>query len=234
MSLVQCWSQRDEGWDLQARIELVCNSDAWKERLELDNQKDEEEQERMTRGRGQGASARGRGKPSQAEKPEERNEDKDEAKVVPLFDYARHRGETYEQPIISFSLLRQLWHCLAMPTTATSSGDGGGEECWTGREVLIALLACLGFAWKPDVNLLWDGTEYASDDPPEEEEDVGAESNDMLVLALKKKREEMTSRQPLVSQFEAFVYRFNTLAHSVGLSRLGSHIALLVTYYDRR
>jgi hypothetical protein len=75
---------------------------------------------------------------------------------VVVFDFYRSRVEIINQTTADVTLLLKLWQCVGL-----GGGDGGDEDgseqdqSWKG--VLTTLLACLGFAWHDDVDLLWDG-----------------------------------------------------------------------------
>lgn len=76
---------------------------------------------------------------------------------VVLFDHcglaAIFLSCSLEPTIAMFTVLRKLWQCVGL-----GSDEGDEGQTWKGTEVLTTLLACLGFAWKDDVEMLWDGT----------------------------------------------------------------------------
>jgi hypothetical protein len=78
-----------------------------------------------------------------------------------LLDYYRSRGESRDTPSVRFGMLRKIWQCVGLATKRADGADDGqceGEnqkqQQWNGTEVLTTLLACLGFAWKDDVELI--------------------------------------------------------------------------------
>lgn len=205
MNLVQCWDQRDGSWDLQVRIELVSSSVVWRERIAIAQDSIEGEQDDGTSSNAANDTSTAAGSVSNAQYAS--------AMAVPVFDYLRTRGWVCSQPIIRNSILRQLWSNLGLPTTSKLK-SGPFPEAWTGKEVLIGLLACMGFAWKPDVELLWERDEDEPyDQDAEEEEDFGTEGYFILEKAGQKKRKEFASKASLVHEFNQFVERFDLFSH---------------------
>jgi hypothetical protein len=79
-------------------------------------------------------------------------EQEDGSMRVVLLDYDRSRDQVSQTPKALFSVMRKVWHCVGL----SAEPVGGSDELWTGTEVLVSLLACLGFTWQRDVDLLWD------------------------------------------------------------------------------
>jgi hypothetical protein len=141
--VLQAWDHRDEGWDLQVFVDLRTSSASWKQLLESSGQGQQDETK------------------EEEEKEEEEEGGEDDEASAPLhvvvFDYYRSRGDIMDQTTANFTLLRKLWQCVGLSGGGDDDDDGSDQDLsWKGKEVLTTLLACLGFAWHDDVDLLWD------------------------------------------------------------------------------
>jgi hypothetical protein len=178
LNVVQAWDHRDEGWDLQVFVSLCTASDAWRQRLLSSATTDDHD------GNGDDDGDKdNNGSDDGVEGDKESNKDDDNKKAectkkgrplrLVLLDYYRSRGEINDTPSVRFGMLRKIWQCVGLAgeradgegaddgEDGEADGEGEGEnqqqqQQWNGTEVLTTLLACLGFAWKDDVELIWE------------------------------------------------------------------------------
>jgi hypothetical protein len=193
LSVQQAWDHRDEGWDLQLFVELYSTSPAWKQHLFQATKAEENECEEE----------------EECEKEEEEEgKGKDDGSRVVVFDYYRTRGELDEKPSVKYSILRKLWQCLGLNAKGDADADAGADDDrWSVREALTTLLARLSFAWKPDVELLWEGGYWGDDEGGDADVEGGdTTSNDYsLKRATALKRKERLEMREYLDQFNALL-----------------------------
>jgi hypothetical protein len=217
--VLQAWDHRDEGWDLQVFVDLRTSSDSWKHHLKSSRQdqpdeaKEEEEETEKEK--------------EEEEKEEEEEEEgaKDGEASAPLhvvvFDSYRSRGEIIDQTTANFTLLRKLWQCVGL-------GDGGDEDggdedhSWKGKEVLTTLLACLGFAWHDDVDLLWDDCD---------DEDADAVNEHVAGIGRGRSR---GGRRRMIEVQNTLLLKTSRLKHKELLQGLAPYAAQLNAFLDAR
>jgi hypothetical protein len=195
---------RRRTYNLQVLLDLRTSSPSWKLLLASsgqDQQYNEESEEEAEES-------------EESEEEEEENEGGDDDDSSAPLHVAVFYGLSENSAIADFTLLRKLWQCVGLPAHGDDAGSDQQSQAWKGKEVLITLLACLGFAWHDDVNRLWEDNDDDNDDDADTVTEcehgracIGGCADEITALlkTSRFKHKELQDLAPYVTQLNAFL-----------------------------
>jgi len=141
---VECSVENCDGWDVNCVLELLTESTGWKEILGITEKEEEEAAEGFGKAMIWASSARDDVKLTEAEVAEEPGCFHEVLHI--------HSFQNTDQAQSRWSRLKTIWKALGFEVMENEDDEEKGNEGkWTEKEILVFLLACLGYAWKSDV-----------------------------------------------------------------------------------